>query len=137
MIVSHETLTAQVNKYLAEKADLFANPTEDPTDLAILKHDLANTAEFLWDSLVGHHLPKSSQCTLCGGALTLPYIYWFGAVPVAYHLRCLEGLLPSLQRDIDEFYWGRTKANEVYAAKKKIQQVAPRILKTAGTNGLS
>ena len=147
MIVSQETLTAQVNKYLAEKADLSsqieelkanANSAEDTlVDLATLKHDLENTAFFLQDSLVGHHLPESCQCTLCGKALTLPYVYWFGATPVAYHLRCLEHLLPSLQRDIDEFYWGRRRANEVYAEKKKIRRVAPGIRLPTGTDGLS
>jgi hypothetical protein len=81
--------------------------------------DLENTAYDLQDSLVGHHLPESGQCTLCGEALTLPYIFWFGATPVAYHLRCLEHLLPSLQRDINEFYLGRQKANELHAAEKK------------------
>ena len=147
MIVSHETLTAGVNEYLAKKAELFprieelkplANSSEDALDnLAILSHDLDSTAFFLQDSLVGHHLPESCQCALCGNALSLPYVYWFGTLPVAYHLRCLESLLPALQRDVDEFYLGRQKANEAYAEKKKIRHVVPGIQLAGVANGNS
>lgn len=122
MLVSQETVAAQIDKYLSEKARLLseiaqlksAEPKEDTLlDLECLEHDLETIS--LLD--IEHFLPESCRCACCGEALSLPYVYWhhIGLI-VAYHLSCAEHWLPTLERDINEFHLGRSKANEILAA---------------------